>query len=312
VITLSETNGPSIPFYSFANFNFQFSGPTCTGVAPTACTVSQVGATPGATIGAPVVGTFDPTPNITPSGAATAANYGGFQAIAPATWIEIYGVNLANVKTQTWAGTDFVGSQAPSALGGTTVTIAGKPAYVDYVSPGQVNVQVPSGIPTGAQPLVVTTAGGSSLPYTILVNIVEPGVLAPTAFFINGNQNVVALLSNTLTYILPVSVAGAATTRAKPGQTLNMYGIGFGTVTPSLSAGQITPQSPLSALSTGLQVTFAGVPATVTFAGLTPGNVGLYQFNVVVPNVPASDTTPIAFSLNGTPVPQTLVIAISN
>jgi uncharacterized protein (TIGR03437 family) len=221
--------------------------------------------------------------------------------------MEIYGYNLANVQATTWPA--FT-TTAPTNVGGTTVTVAGQPAFIDYVSPGQVNVQVPTGIPSGAQPLVVTTAGGSSTPYTILVNAVEPGLLAPNAFFINGHQNVVALLSNTLTYILPVSVAGAATTRAKPGQSITMYGIGFGTVTPSISAGQVV--QPLNALTGNLQITFAGTPATVTYAGLAPGYVGLYQFNVTVPAVAASDTVPVAFTLNGTPVPQTLVIAISN
>jgi hypothetical protein len=81
VATLAETNGPTIPFYSFYGFSFQFSDPVRTGVA----------ATVGATITSQVTGLFDPTPNIVPGGAATAANYGGFQAIAPDTWIEIYG-----------------------------------------------------------------------------------------------------------------------------------------------------------------------------------------------------------------------------
>ena len=50
----------------------------------------------------------------------------------------------------------------------------------------------------------------------------------------------------------------------------------------------------------------------MTFAGLVGGFLGLYQFNVVVPQVPASDSTPVVFSLNGTPEPQHLVIAITN
>ena len=65
-------------------------------------------------------------------------------------------------------------------------------------------------------------------------------------------------------------------------------------------------------LAAAVSVTFAGTPATVTFAGLVGGFLGLYQFNVVVPQVPASDSTPVVFSLNGTPEPQHLVIAIAN
>src|SRR6202012_4312761 len=110
------------------------------------------------------------------------------------------------------------------------------PAYVDYVSPGQVNVQVPSDVPSGSQPIVVTTAGGQSLPYMITVNPVQPGVLAPLSFLTNGHQNVVAQFSNTNTYVFPGSIPGVATARAKPGDTLTMYGIGFGPVTPNIPA----------------------------------------------------------------------------
>jgi uncharacterized protein (TIGR03437 family) len=311
-ITLVENNGPTVLFYSFANFNFLFSAPTCTGVAT--CSVGQVGLTPNATITGPITGNFDPTPVISPSGVITAGNYGAFQAIAPATWIEIYGVNLAtnldSTRQQTWASGDFNGNQAPSKLGGTSVTVGGKPAFVDFISPLQVNVQVPSGIAAGAQPVVVTTAGGSSLPYIVTVKTLEPGLLAPPAFILKGAQNVVALFANTLTYVLPVNVPGAVSARARAGDTITLYGIGFGTVTPDIPAGQIATQT--NALQSALQVFFGGIPATVSYAGFAPGYVGLYQFNVLVPSVAASDSVPLTFTLGGAPGPQNLVIAIQN
>jgi uncharacterized protein (TIGR03437 family) len=307
-ISLAENNGPTVSFYSFANFNFVFSAPTCTGVAT--CAVGQVGTAQNATIAGPITGTFDPTPFITPSGVITAGNYGAFPVIAPATWIEIYGVNLATTRSQTWAGTDFNGVQAPSALGGTTVTVAGKPAFVDFVSPGQVNVQVPSGVAAGTQALIVTTAGGSSLAYSVTVKALEPGLLAPPAFILKGAQNVVALFSGTLTYVLPVAVPGVITSRARPGDNITLYGIGFGLVTPDTPAGQIVQQN--NALQSAFQVAFAGVPANVTYAGFAPGYVGLYQINVVVPNVAASDSVPLTFTLGGTAGPQNLFIAVQN
>jgi len=135
-------------------------------------------------------------------------------------------------------------------------------------------------------------------------------LLAPPAFIVRGAQNVVALFSNTLTYVLPVAVAGAATARARPGDSLTLYGIGFGPVTPDIPAGQIVQQS--NALQAAVRITFAGVEANVTYSGLAPGYVGLYQFNVVVPNVAASDTVPLAFTLGGVSGTQNLVIAIQN
>ena len=312
VITLTPSSGAPILFYSFANFVFQFTpAAVCTGVPAATCGVAQVGITPNATITGPITGSFDPTPAIrASSGVISAGGYGGFSSIAPATWIEIYGVNLANILTRTWGTADFTGNQAPTALGGTTVTVAGIPAFIDFVSPGQVNAQVPSGVPTGFQPVVVTTAGGVSLAYSVNVNPVEPGLLAPASFLVNGNQYAVALFSNTLTYVLPFNVGGVLTARAKPGDNITFYGIGFGPVTPNIPAGQLVQQA--NQLQGNVQLTFAGTPAIVSFAGLVYSDAGLYQFNVVVPNVAASDTVPLAFTLGGAASTQNLVLAIQN
>jgi uncharacterized protein (TIGR03437 family) len=310
LVTISPTNGTAFHLYQFPNFSIVYSNPTCTGLPAGMCGVGLTGQTAGATMTGLFTGSLDPAPNIKPGGVISASNYGAFSSIAPATWIEIYGTNLATIQTQTWAGSDFVNNVAPTALGGTTVTVGGQPAYVYFVTPGQLNVQVPSGIGTGPMPVVVTTAGGSSTAYSIQVNSVEPGLLAPPAFNLSGNQNVVALINNTLTYDLPVKVAGVLTALAKPGDTLTLYGIGFGTVTPSILAGQVVNQ--LNALTSALTITIGGAPATITYQGLAPGYVGLYQFNVTVPNIPANNNAPVALMVNGSPVPQKLVVAIGN
>jgi uncharacterized protein (TIGR03437 family) len=311
VITLAETGGPTVSFYSFANFEFFYTGSaTCTGLSVTNCAVGQVGQTQGATITGNITGNFDPTPTITASGVITAGDYGGFQAIAPATWIEIYGVNLATTRGYAWEGSDFNGNQAPDALAGTTVTVAGIPAFINYVSPAQVDVQVPSGVPSGSQSVVVTTAGGTSLAYTVTVNALEPGLLAPPAFMINGKQNVVALFSGTLRYVLPSAIAGVLSAPAKSGDNITLYGIGFGPVTPTIDAGLIVQET--NALQAKLEITFAGTPATITYAGLAPGYVGLYQINLVVPTVTSGNAVPLAFTLNGAAGPQNLVIAVQN
>jgi uncharacterized protein (TIGR03437 family) len=174
-----------------------------------------------------------------------------------------------------------------------------------------VNAQVPSNISTGQQPVVVTTGGGVSTAYTVQVNAIEPGLLAPPVFQLNGQQYIVALFPDGVTYVLPPGVTNAVpTTRAKPGDTILFYGVGFGPVTPSIAAGQIVQQS--NSLQSAIQVSFAGTPAKVTYDGLTPSYVGLYQFNVVVPNIAASDTVPVTFSVGSSSGTQPLVIAIGN
>ncbi len=308
-VSLAESTGATVAFLS-NNFNFYYdSGATCSGTAVSPCSIGQVGLTPGAAISGTVHGSFDATPVI--KAVISASAYGGFSALAPGTWMEIYGTNLANVASQTWAKADFQGSAAPTSLGASTVTIGGQPAFIDYVSPTQVNAQVPSNIPQGPQPVVVSAPGGNSAAYSIAVNATEPGLLAPGVFNLAAGQYVAALFPDGVTFVMPPgSVPGVASARAKPGDTIILYGVGFGPVTPNIEAGQIVSQS--NQLSGTFQAFFNGTPATVSFSGLTGGYLGLYQFNVVVPPVAAGDAVPLTFSLGGNAGTQKLSIAISN
>ena len=240
----------------------------------------------------------------------SAGAFAGFSSIAPGSWIEIYGSNLAST-TRSWAGTDFSGVNAPTSLSGTSVTVGGLNAFIDYISPSQVNAQVPQNVLSGTQQVVVTTALGASKAYSINVAATEPGLLAPSSFVINGKQNIVALFADGVTYVLPPgAISGLASKRATPGQTITTYGVGFGPVDPNIPAGQIVQQS--NTLADSFQVSFGGSPAVLSYSGLAPSFVGLYQFNIVVPNVAASDTVPVTFTLNGTAGTQTLYIAVGN
>jgi uncharacterized protein (TIGR03437 family) len=170
---------------------------------------------------------------------------------------------------------------------------------------------VPSDVPPGSQPVIVSTPGGISASYLVTVNVTEPGLLAPPVFSLNAGQYVAALFPDNVTFVLPPgSIPGVASARAKPGDTIVLYGIGFGTVNPDIPAGQIVAQS--NTLNGNFQASFGGIPATVSFSGLTGGYLGLYQFNVVVPNVAASDTVPLTFTLAGASGIQKLLISISN
>jgi uncharacterized protein (TIGR03437 family) len=249
-------------------------------------------------------------PAIRPNaGVVTATAYGGSNAVAPGSWMEIYGSNLAS-NTRQWAGPDFRGNAAPTTLDGTTVTINGQPAFVFYISPGQVNAQVPSTVAPGPAQVVVTNGSRSTPAATVQVNAIEPGVLALTA---GATQYAVGILPD-LTYALPPgAVSGVGGRQAKPGETIVFYGVGFGPVKTltggiSLAAGEVVTQA--NRIDAPLTITFGGTPATVTYAGLATTFVGLYQFNVVVPAVPDSDTVPVTFSLNGTPIRQTLYTAV--
>jgi uncharacterized protein (TIGR03437 family) len=242
------------------------------------------------------------------SGVQSAGQFGAFPAVAPGSWIEVYGSNLA-IDSRPWTGGDFVGLAAPTSLDGTTVTIGGQTAYIDYIGGGQVNVQVPSNVPTGQQPLIVTTAYGTSAAYTVTVNATQPGLYAPSWALVNGTQYLGAESASFATFVLPPgAVSGIPSQRAKAGDTIVLWGIGFGSVNGDVSAGQIVQAQ--NTLALPLQVFIGGTQAKVTYDGLAPGSVGLYQFDVVVPAVASSDAVPVTFTLGGTPGTQTAFIAV--
>lgn len=235
----------------------------------------------------------------TVSGAQSLSACGAFpKAAAPGSWIEIYGTNLAPDSRQ-WASSDFNGSNAPTSLDKTSVSIGGQAAVVYYISPGQVDAQVPLNVQPGSQPLVVSNATGPSSAYSMTINATEPGLCQST---VNGVSYVTAVVNNTTNYILPSNPA-------QPGQVLQFFGNGFGAVTPAPAQGAAVQQ--LNSLVNNLQIQIGGVAATLEYFGLAPGAIGLYQFNVVVPGAaPTGNQVPVTFTLNGIAGTQTLYMAV--
>jgi uncharacterized protein (TIGR03437 family) len=222
------------------------------------------------------------SPLIRPNGVITASAFGGSNAIAPGTFIEIYGQNLSGT-TRSWQASDFTANTAPKSLDGVSVRVNGQPAYVSYVSPGQVNALVPSAIAPGTA--VVTVQNGSQIgnPCTVTVNALEPGLLAFPPTTSAADLYVVAIFPDYTTYALPPGTGlPVPSRRAKAGDTVTLYGIGFGPVIPDVSAGNIATQA--NSLQASVSVWFDGHPGRVTYAGSAPGFVGLYQLNVVVPD----------------------------
>ncbi len=227
-----------------------------------------------------VVQGTQPAPTITAVG-----NAGSFQpGLASATWTSIFGTNLSTV-TYTWQASDFENGLLPTSLDGVSVTIDGLPAYIEYISPTQINVLAPDDPAIGPVQVQVTTAQQASNSVTVTKSQFAP------AFFTIDNGAYVAALHADYTLVGSVSLIPGVTTRpAQPGETIELYGTGFGPVNPPLLTGQLiaTP----SVLANPVQVAIGGVAATVVYAGLVES--GLYQFNVTVPNLPNGDAKVVA------------------
>jgi uncharacterized protein (TIGR03437 family) len=237
-------------------------------------------------------------------------DFGSFPYFAAGSWLEIKGASLATDK-RLWTGNDFSGANAPTKLDGTSSFINSKSAYVYYISSEQIDVQAPADPATGNAHITVSNCAGTSAPISLEKRAIAPGLLAPASFRVgdlrSGKQYLVALFPDSSVYVGNEGfISGIASRPAKPGDRIITYGVGFGDVVPAIDPGIVVAGGNNIP---NLTFQFGSAPATVEYAGLVPGNIGLYQFNVVVPDVPDGDQQ-ITVKVNGVTVPQTVYLTV--
>lgn len=217
---------------------------------------------------------------------------GDFDQIEAGSWASIYGVNLAT-GIATWNG-DF-----PASLGGVTVSVNGKPAYLWYVSPTQINFQAPDDATLGNVTVTInnTLGSGSS---TVQLATVAPAFLLFSSGFVaaviptpDGSG---AYGNGTYDLAGPSGYLPFATRNVKQGETLILYGTGFGPTTPHVPAGQAFTSS--APTVNPVTISIGGLSANVAYAGLV--GAGLYQFNVTVPDT-TNGTLLIESMVDGVP-----------
>ncbi len=197
---------------------------------------------------------------------------GSATTIAANSWTEIKGSGLAT-GTRIWQGSDFVNGQMPTSLDGTTVTMNGKPAYVYYISPTQVNVLTPPDLGTGNVQVQVTKNGIPSVTYSAQAQQYA------TSLFLFGAGPYVAATHADGSYLGPTTLYPGVTTPATPGERIVLYGNGFGATSSPIVKGSETQGGTLPLIPV---VRIGGLNAKVSFAGLI--SPGLFQFNVDVPD----------------------------
>ncbi|SPE41830.1 exported hypothetical protein [Candidatus Sulfopaludibacter sp. SbA3] len=223
-------------------------------------------------------------------------------AIAPNTWVEIKGANLAPPgDSRIWQGADFVGGSMPAQLDGVSVTVNGKPAYVYYISPTQVNILTPPNALSGPVPVVVTNNGVPSASFTA-----QAQTVSPSFFVFNGGPYVAATHANGA-LLGPASLYPGSTTPAKPGEIIVLYANGFGQTSTPVIGGAIVQSGTLSPLPV---IQIGGAPSTVQFAALV--SPGEFQFNVVVPASLANGDQPITATYGGVSTQSGALLTIHN
>jgi uncharacterized protein (TIGR03437 family) len=259
-------------------------------------------------------------PVITTVGSASA--YGGYSYFASGSWLEIKGTNLADptdprltasTHPGEWTSKDFNGSNAPTTLDGVSVSINGKPAYVWYLSPTQLNVQAPQDSTIGNASITVTNCKMTSSPFVLARRALAPGLLAPSNYTANGTPYLVATFASDGAYVLNTSTGaafGLNSRPAKPGDVIVAYGIGFGDVSLAILPGVIVEQS--NSLTNPVTFSFGSTNATLSYWGLAGGFVGLYEFYVTVPSGLANGDYQIVVTQNGVNLPQNFYLTVQN
>ena len=143
---------------------------------------------------------------------------------------------------------------------------------------------------------------------TTTVNVTNTAAGLLTQYSAGGKPYVTAYHQDGTLVMPSGAVSGVTSSPAKVGEVITMYGVGFGQVNPSPASGQLVQS--LNSLTTALTFFFGGAQATMSYDGLAPGFLGLYQFNVTVPNVAANSAVPLTFILGSASGTQTLYTAV--
>jgi uncharacterized protein (TIGR03437 family) len=208
---------------------------------------------------------LDPVPYIAPAGVSNAAGTTPQSGVAPGGILSIFGVNLA---AETLVAPD---GMLPQTLGGLTVRVGDRILPLLFVSPGQINAQVPDDLATGNQVLAISPAGAPDVraAFTVVRN-------APGLFPVAVNDQAMAMA---------VHEDGSPVTAdapARAGELLTVYGTGFGPTERPRPEGFPIPQSVSYSLvdAVTVQVGEAAITAEKAFAVAGRCGIDAVQFRL--------------------------------
>jgi uncharacterized protein (TIGR03437 family) len=222
-----------------------------------------------------------PSPSLAIAGLLNNLNPVPGAGLAPGTVTQVYGDNLTDAPDSP------SNVPLPTEYKGVIALVGGIPAPIYYISKTQLTVQVPVELaPNLPYQALLVSGTGFSLPQPVNLVPVAPG----TVTFTDGR--IVAQHTTDYSYV-------DSSHPAKSGETVAVYLVGMGATNPSVPSGVASPSNPLAKVPSVVVVLIDGQPANVSFAGLTPGGVGLYQINFVVPAGLKSGTLDIAITQGG-------------
>jgi uncharacterized protein (TIGR03437 family) len=244
---------------------------------------------------------FAQTPAIQPNGVVNAAGSGHSAVIAPGSLISIFGSGLASALA--------TANSVPisTTLGDVnSVTINGTAVPLVFVSGGQINAQVPWSMSPGTANVVVNRGGVASDPMAV-----EVSQFAPAIFGLNlGTLQAIATNADGSLTAPAGSIPGITSHPAAAGDTITLFATGLGPVSPAPVDGGNSADATRQT-TTAPVVLIGSAPGSVSFSGLSPQFVGVYQLNVVVPGgVAAASAVPVQVQMGGVTSADPVTIAL--
>jgi uncharacterized protein (TIGR03118 family) len=241
-----------------------------------------------------LLGRLHAAPQLTASGIVNGGDALG--GLAPNTWITINGANLSETTRSSNNG-DIVNGALPTELDGVSVWVNGAYAYLSYISPTQINALIPT--TTAVGPAKVWTNNGGLESSTVTIQV---AALAPAFVLASDGKHVMATHADG-TLVGPTAPAPNAASPAQPGETITLYGVGFGPTNPATPNGKVIT-APL-ALVNQPTVMIGGANATVVSANLTAA--GDYTIQAIVPTNSASGDLSISAQVGTVSSPAALI-----
>jgi uncharacterized protein (TIGR03437 family) len=253
-----------------------------------------------------------PRPTVSQGGVVNAWDFK--PKIASGAWISIFGANLA-ATTRTWRTEEIIDGRLPTQLDGVSVKINNRDAYTFFISPNQINVQVPDDDTTGPVPVVVTTPNGTSDPVMVDKQRIAPALFSWAGVVPEGEKFVGALFPDSDFSGKPwvgrpglLAPLGIPTRPARPGEFVLLFATGCGDTNPPQPAGRVISGAP-PRLANPVAVRIGGLQAEVFDNTGFLIFAGECQFNVKIPDVPDGDQ-PVELQIGGVAAQQDLRITI--
>src|SRR5215472_7147674 len=225
-------------------------------------------------------------PTITAGGVGNAASFA--PRLSPGALASVFGSGFGSVTAQPNA-------PLPSSVSGVSVNVNGTPSPIYYLSPTQINFQVPWEAATGTANVTVSVNGGASNSVSVPV-----GAAAPGLFYLPGGAAIVQNSDYSL---------NDPSNPAARGSTIIAYLTGSGPVSPAQSDGVPASATALVSMTSTYSAKIGSATAQVTFAGMAPTFIGLVQMNIAVPSTLTPGVYPLSITV-GSETANSATIAV--